>query len=129
MPDEQDFQSLFNTYAKRYRTLDAPGCAALFSPDAELFSPYGPPAVGRAAIEAAHLDWFDEAAGTKTIKVVSAGSAGDLGWCLAYFSEGSDGQGTSLNVLQRQAGGNWLILRCSLNEVPEAGPDAPGVPL
>lgn len=120
MSDEQDFQALFNTYATRYRAADASGCAVLFSPGAELFSPYGPPAVGRDAIEAAHLEWFDEAAQTKRIKVVSAGSSGDLGWCLAHYSEGEQGRGSSLNVLERQASGNWLILRCSLNEMPEA---------
>lgn len=125
MPEEEDFQSLFNTYVARYRAADASGCAALFTSDAELFSPYGPPAVGRPAIEAIHLEWFDDAAGTKNIKVVSAGSSGDLGWCLAHFSEGNEGQGTSLNVLQRQASGNWLILRCSLNELSGADPSEP----
>lgn len=125
MSDKRDFQSLFDFYAARYRAGDASGCAALFAPDAELYSPYGPPTVGRAAIEAAHLDWLDDDAETKTIEVVSAGSSGQLGWCLAHFSEGGDGHGTSLNVLQRELGGNWLILRCSLNDMSEAGPQHP----
>ncbi|WP_422039322.1 YybH family protein [Roseibium sp.] len=124
MSDEQEFQSVFDAYVGCYRSADAAGCAALFSHDAELFSPYGPPAVGRAAIEAAHLEWFDEDAVNKKIEVRGAGRSGDLGWCLALYSEGDEGQGTSLNVLQRQAGGNWLILRCSLNEIPVAGPTA-----
>ena len=125
MSGQQEFQALFDIYAARYRAGDASGCAALFSTDAELFSPYGPPAVGRAAIEAAHLDWFDAAAETKSIKVTSAGCSGELGWCLAYFSEGGEVEGTSLNVLQRQAEGNWLILRCSLNNLSDAGPLEP----
>nr|WP_319386746.1 DUF4440 domain-containing protein [uncultured Roseibium sp.] len=122
MSGKQEFQSLFDAYAGCYRAGDAAGCAAFFSPGAELFSPYGPPAAGRAAIEAAHLEWFDEDAVNKEIEVTSAGRSGDLGWCLAHYSEGDEGQGTSLNVLQRQAGGNWLILRCSLNEILVAGP-------
>lgn len=118
MSDKREFQSVFDSYVACYRVGDAAGCAAHFSPDAELFSPYGPPAVGRTAIEAAHLDWFDEDAVNKKIDVESAGSSGDLGWCLAIYSEGAAGRGSSLNVMTRQAGGNWLILRCSLNEIP-----------
>ena len=55
----------------------------------------------------------------KEIKVVSAGTSGDLGWCLAHFSEGSTGHGTSLNILERQSDGRWLITHCSLNETPD----------
>lgn len=122
MSDKQEFQSLFDAYAACYRCGNAAGCAALFSHDAELFSPYGPPAVGRAAIEAAHPEWFDADAVDKKIEVTGAGRSGDLGCCLAYYSEGDEGLGTSLNVLQRQTDGNWLIPRCSLNEIPVAGP-------
>lgn len=121
MPDEQDFQSLFNTYASRDRTEGASGCAALFSPGAELFPPFGLPAAGRTAIAAAHLDGFEDTAEQKSIKVVRKGSSGDLGCCLSQYGEADQGQGTCLNVPERQADGNWPIPRCSLNEMPDAG--------
>ncbi len=115
---ETTFQKLFDRYVASYRSADAVGCASVFASEAELYSPYGPPAIGRTAIEAAHREWVNEGADNKKIDVVDAGGCGDVGWCLAHYSEGSAGRGTSLNVLERQQDGNWLITHCSLNEVP-----------
>lgn len=112
------FQKLFDRYVACYRSADAAGCASVFTSEAELYSPYGPPAIGRAAIEATHQEWASEGADGKKIDVVDAGGSGDVGWCLAHYSEGSTGRGTSLNVLERQQDGNWLITHCSLNEAP-----------
>ncbi|MDW4548290.1 DUF4440 domain-containing protein [Defluviimonas sp. D31] len=111
-PDEA--QALFDRMVTAYRAGDAGGCAACFTEDAVLLSPYAPETTGRAAVEALHRDWTAPG-GAKTLTVIEAESAGDLGWCLVAYSEGdgSDG-GKSLNVLRRQKDGSWLISHCSL---------------
>jgi ketosteroid isomerase-like protein len=113
-----EFQKLFDGYVTSYREGDAAGCASCFVPAAELFSPYGPPTIGRSAIQAIHQEWVKEGAEDKTIVVVNAGASQDIGWCTAHYSEGATGNGTSLNILQRQRNGSWLITHCSLNAAP-----------
>ncbi len=113
---KDECQKLLDRYAACYRTGDAQGCASVYSLNAKLYSPFGPPAIGRDAIEATHEEWVQEDAEEKKINVISAGCEGNLGWCVANFSEGSTGNGSSLNVLSRQMDGNWLITLCSLNE-------------
>ena len=116
MSIRDDLQKLFNTYAAAYQAGDATACAAMFVLNGELYSPYAPPARGRAAIEALHRVWTHEAGGGKQLTVVDAGGSGNLAWCLAAFSEGQvTGDGTSLNILERHADGHWLIRICSLN--------------
>mgnify|MGYP003664986714 CR=1 FL=1 len=73
-------------------------------------------AIGRQAIEDTHAEWVTEGAENKKIIVSSASRDGDLGWCIAEFSEGTTGEGVSLNVLARQPDDSWLITHCSLNE-------------
>ncbi len=116
MDFKNNCQKLMDRYVSCYCTGDAAGCAAAYSLEAELYSPFGPPAIGRAAIEALHDDWVKEDAEAKEIKVVSAGCSGDLGWCIAGFNEGTTGSGSSVNILARQSDGSWLITHCSLNE-------------
>lgn len=117
MSFRQTAQELFDAYVTAYRAGDAAGCAAVFTPDGELFSPFGPPVRGRRAIEGTHREWVEEGAENKRIEVIDAGQSGDLAWCLARFSEGdATGEGSSLNVLERQRDGRWLIRICSLNE-------------
>jgi ketosteroid isomerase-like protein len=117
MSIRDDLQAFWNIYAAAYRAGDAAACAAMFAPDAELHSPYAPPARGRAAIEALHRIWTQDGGGTdKQMTVIDAGSSGDLAWCLAAYSEGeATGDGTSLGILERHAGEDWLIRMCSLN--------------
>ncbi|WP_170782911.1 YybH family protein [Ruegeria lacuscaerulensis] len=110
------FQKLYDKYVDCYRLKDATGCASFFMDDAQLFSPYGPAAKGRKAIEATHSEWVEEGGEDKIVTVVQAGIDGQIGWCLVHFSEGTTGYGTSLNVLYRQPDGGWLISHCSLNE-------------
>ena len=115
MSIRDDLQSLFNVYVAAYQAGDAAACAAIFALNGELYSPYAPPARGRAAIEALHKVWTQEGGGKELI-VIDAGCSGDLAWCLATFSEAQvTGDGTSLNILERQADGDWLIRICSLN--------------
>lgn len=111
-----DCQTLLDRYVSSYRAGDAIGCASVYSLDAELYSPYGPPAIGRPAIAAMHDQWVEEGGDDKQIEVMSAGCSGDLGWCVARYSEATAGKGSSMNVLARQPDGNWLITHCSLNE-------------
>ena len=113
---KEECQKLFDRYVACYRTRDAAGCASIYAADAELYSPFGPPAIGSDAIKTLHEEWVQEGGEDKQITVVSAGCEGGLGWCLANFSEGSGENGYSLNVLSRQSSGAWLITRCSLNE-------------
>lgn len=113
---QEQCQQLLDRYVSYYRDGDAAGCASVYSAEAEMYSPYGPPAIGRRAIEAAHKEWVEEGADSKQINVLSAGSNGDLGWCIANFSEGSTGSGSSMNILARQLDGSWAITHCSLNE-------------
>jgi uncharacterized protein (TIGR02246 family) len=116
---EVQAQALMDKMAAAYRAGDAAGCAALFTTDATLFSPYAIAARGRDAIEALHRVWTAEA-NSKRLTVVEAGQSGDLGWCLAAYSEGdATGNGTSLSTLARQPDGSWQIRLCSLNsDVP-----------
>jgi ketosteroid isomerase-like protein len=109
-------QRVFDAMVVAYRAGDAAGCAALFTADAILLSPYAHAARGRAAIEALHHEWTSD-----------GGSEGDLGWCLAAYSEGDgSGDGTSLRVLERQPDGRWLISSRSLtsDEPPYASTDS-----
>ena len=116
MDFQEECQQLLDRYVTYYREGDAAGCASVYSPEAEMYSPFGPPAIGRQAIEAAHKEWVEEGADQKQINVLSAGRSGDLGWCIASFSEGATGSGFSMNILARQPDGRWAITHCSLNE-------------
>jgi len=115
-------QALMDRMSDAYRAGDAAACARLFTTDAALFSPYAAAARGRNAIEALHREWT-ATPNSKRLTVIDAGSSGDLGWCLAAYSEEYvTGNGSSHCTLVRQADGNWLIRLCSLNsDVPPLG--------
>lgn len=114
MDFKESCQNLLDDYVACYRAGDSLGCASVYSPVAELYSPFGPPALGRSAIEAAHKEWVEEDSEDKKIKALSAGCSCDLWWCIAHYSEGTTG-GTSMNVLERQSNGHWVITHSSLN--------------
>lgn len=105
-----------------YRAGDATACASMWTETGSIYSPFGPPLTGRAAIEAAHRAWTAEGAGgDKVLQVVHAATEGGMAWCLVRYAEEGE-SGTSLNVLERQADGTWLIRLTSLNsDFPEAG--------
>ena len=102
---------------------DAAACAALFTEDGLIVSPYGPPARGRAAIESTHRAWFEEGETNKRLEILEARLDGDLGYCvLAYAGDYAqqDGsliteRGTSVNVLHRAADGALRIHVSGLN--------------
>ncbi|WP_027142935.1 DUF4440 domain-containing protein [Mesorhizobium sp. WSM3626] len=115
MSIHEELQSVYEAYATSYRNKHPVGCAAVFTDDGEVFSPYAPPAKGRAAIEALHSEWVNISGDNKELSVLDAGFSGDLAWCLTAYSDTMEA-GTSLNVFQRQADGGWLIRICSLNQ-------------
>ena len=115
MSIHDELQELMNAMATAFRAGDAAGCASLFVPDGELYSPYAPPARGLAAIEVLHQEWT-QGVENKQLTVIAAGGSGDVAWCHTAFSEGKgSGEGTSLSVCERQAEGHWLIRICMLN--------------
>jgi len=116
MSIRDEMQALMGRMAVAYRAGDATGCAAMWTEDGAIYSPFAPPVHGRAAIEAIHREWTGGGGGgNKRLEVLDAGSKGNLAWCLAAFSEGSTESGTSLNILERQPDCNWLIRVSSLN--------------
>lgn len=111
-----DFQVLMDRMTVAYRAGDASACADMFTMDAQLYSPYAPPAVGRGAIEARHREWTDGGVPDKELKVLQTGGSNDFAWTLSSYSEdGGKVRGTSLAVWQREVDGNWRIRLCSLN--------------
>jgi len=124
MAFHDEAQALCDRMAVAYRAGDAAGCAACFTEDARLLSPYAVEARGRAAIEALHRDWAGHGGNAKTLTVIDAGCEGETGWCLVTYSEGDvTGDGKSLNVLRRGSNG-WRISHCCL--VADAPPLAEG---
>ena len=115
MTFKAEMQALMNTMATAYRAGDAYACARMFVADGVLYSPYAFSAHGHAEIEALHQDWT-EGVTSKELRVLDAARSGYIGWCLVAFSErDATGNGTSLNVVELQPDGKWLIRICSLN--------------
>jgi ketosteroid isomerase-like protein len=51
MSFKEECQKLFDHYVVCYRQGDAKGCASVFAEEAEMYSPFGPPSLGKQAIE------------------------------------------------------------------------------
>ncbi len=112
-----ELQAALDDMAQFYMAGDAVACAALFTTDATLLSPYAPPAHGRAEIAALHRDWT-EGATAKTFEILDCGGGGETAWALARYSEGQiTGEGTTLAVFEHRENTGWLIRVCSLNSV------------
>jgi ketosteroid isomerase-like protein len=108
---------LFDCMSRAYRVGDAQGCAAFFTQDAILLSPYAVPTTGQDAIADLHRVWVGDGGNSKTLEVVDCGHSGDLGWCLvAYHEGGVTGSGKSLNIVTRRSDGEWLISHCVLSD-------------
>jgi ketosteroid isomerase-like protein len=111
----EEMQQLMDEMAVAYRAGDAHSCPQMFTRDGVLYSPYDFPARGRNEIESLHRDWTGTGTGKQFI-VKEASSSGNLGWCLAAYSEGdATGNGTSLGVVELQPNGTWFIRICSLS--------------
>jgi|GEM_PF-967844 len=116
-------EALVTTLLEASRQHDAAACAALFTENGRILSPYGAEARGREAIEFTHKEWFDEGETNKRLELLEAGASGDVGYCiLAYAGDylQPDGShttesGKSVNVLKQRSNGDWKIHVCSLN--------------
>lgn len=121
------FQPVLDRYLQAYIAHDSAGCAAEFTPDGQIFSPYGPPATGTAALKAAHDCWFEEGEFNKSMTILEARAEGGVGFCSLLYAANvtaPDGQvlrivGTGLSTFLRQTDGSWKIRHTSLNELEE----------
>ena len=120
---QEGIERLVAKLLEAFQRHDAAACAALFTQDGLILSPYGPPAKGGDEIRATHQSWFDEGETNKQLKLLQADSSGEIGYCvLAYAGDylQPDGsyatdRGKSVNVLKKQADGSWKIHISSLN--------------
>ncbi len=126
--DAGQIRALIARYLDAYEARDAAGCAAAYSDDACILSPWGPPVSGHKAIAAAHRDWFEEGETDKVMEITDLRIDAALAVCLVrYAADIPADQGTtrvfgaSLNVLCRQPEGGWKISHTSLTEL--AGED------
>jgi ketosteroid isomerase-like protein len=115
-PLRDALQATLDEMARVYSAQDAAACAALFTSDASIFSPFAPPTYGCAGIEALHRIWAEKPS-AKRFQILEFGGDRNLAWALAQFSEGAaTAEGTTLVVFERQQDSRWLIRICSLNE-------------
>ncbi len=122
MSNKLEVLQLIETYLANYQAEDAAGCAACYTQDGQILSPYGPPIIGRAAIAAAHGEWFLENEENKKMDVQFLRTERSIGFCLAVYEADVPGQdrgiekqrGTSLITLERSNEG-WKIWHTSLN--------------
>ncbi|MGB5558564.1 MAG: nuclear transport factor 2 family protein [Paracoccaceae bacterium] len=118
-----EIQAVLDAYVGQYRARDVDGCVDHYAPDGAIFSPYGPAATGRNALQQTHREWFDADETNKKLRAIEVQGSGNLAYCLAAYSGDfplEDGprtthSGTSLNVLIRDPGGHWKIKISSLN--------------
>ena len=128
----EEMNALADALLQVTRARDAAACAALFTADGAIYSPYAEPAQGPEAIEALHQAWLDEGETNKQMTVLEAGGSGDTAYLLLAYSGDypqADGStlsesGRSLNLCRRQPDGSWRIHICSLNS--DEPPLAPG---
>ncbi|MEX0337455.1 MAG: SgcJ/EcaC family oxidoreductase [Arenibacterium sp.] len=115
--DDTAIRKQMDTYLAAYAAQDSDGCAAIYTTEALVITPWGPPATGRDAIAAEHKAWFEEGETNKTLAIVDLRIDGDLATCLMAFSAdvpaesgGTEGsRGASLNTLIRHDDGTWQI--------------------
>ena len=86
MSIETDLQAVIDRYVDAYNRHDLAAIGAIFTDTASLYSPYGPPAVGHAAIMQAHTDWFAANEQNKRMTVISAQATGDLAYCVLHYA-------------------------------------------
>jgi len=120
---QDQLQTMLDKYLAAYSDQDAVGCAATFTPDGALFSPFGPSVKGRDAIANAHREWFKANEQNKQFNVMEFHQTGELGHCLLSWSaqvpvesrtgEYTNESGISLCILDFSSG-EALISRLAL---------------
>jgi uncharacterized protein (TIGR02246 family) len=100
-------EDLTRLFVEMANAKDAEGLSELYEPDAVMGFPPGSETVGREAIRGvleqmlAHAPEFKEEASNPTLR------AGDIA---LTSTPSSDGKGTRVQVVRRQADGSWLRL-------------------
>ncbi len=119
----EQMQAMFDDWEANYSRGDVEASVVAYTEDGAIYSPYGPAAVGRAAIRETHKEWLAAGEMNKKIEVLDARGEGRLAYCLAAYSgdfEQDDGSivtesGISLNIALKQADGSWKLYISSLN--------------
>ena len=119
---ETEMQAIIDRYVDAYNRHDLMVIAAMYTEKAALYSPYGPAALGHAAVMQAHKDWFGANEQNKRMRVIRAEGKGDLAYCVIHYAgdfpddAGSliTESGVSVNVLKRHVDGHWQIHITSL---------------
>lgn len=122
------FQPVLDRYLSAYAAHDSAACASLYTRDGRIFSPYGPPVTGSAAIQAAHESWFEEGETNKTMTILEAHADGEAGFCALLYAADivtPDGEtvrifGSGINTFLRQPDGSWKIRHTSLNDLEDS---------
>jgi len=124
--DSDQIHALIAQYLDAYEARDAAGCVAVYTEDARILSPWGPPIRGENAIIAAHLNWFEEGETNKVMQIADLRIDAALAICLVRYGAdipADDGPtrvfGASLNALCRQPAGGWKISHTSLSELAD----------
>jgi ketosteroid isomerase-like protein len=123
MAIQDELQALLDHWLACYARGDIEGAVACFAADGAIYLPYGPPAVGHAALMRLHASWLADDETDKRVLVREARGSGDVAYCVAdYFTEAvaPDGQriretGTVINVAVRDASGGWVLQISSIN--------------
>jgi ketosteroid isomerase-like protein len=68
------------------RKHNAEECAALFTEDGSILSPYGVEVRGQKAIEATHKEWFDQGEANKRLELLECDAGGDVGYCILAYA-------------------------------------------
>lgn len=118
-----EMEAMMAGYVAAFEAKDAAGCAEIYAQDTAIYSPFGPPVIGRAAISAEHHDWFKPGEENKRVDIIDCTASDDLGYCLiAYPADVTDDDGTvrqevvtNLCAMVRQSG-TWQITQSSMNE-------------
>ena len=129
---EEQAKADVRVFIPAFNTGDVETILAQYAPDAEVLAPANPRAIGHDAIRALVTKLSGELkAGSVTLELNDddkAAASGDLGWHSgSYVVKDSSGtvvdSGNYLAVMQRQAGGKFLMIRDTWNS--DRPPPAP----
>jgi len=119
-------RAAISSYLAAYEAKDAKVCASFYTGDAWVVSPWGAPLHGRAAIQAAHLEWFEAEEHNKIMDIIDLRIASSMAQCLVRYAADVPGEtgpehefGVSLNGFALEADGKWRITHSSLNELQD----------
>ena len=121
MAAEDEVRDLMTAYAAASNRRDAAALTALYTEDGAIYSPFGPAALGRQAIDAAHREWLAAGEENKRLEIRELRCNPDMACCVVGYAADypqQDGttateSGVSVNVLLRQRDG-WKFHISSL---------------